>query len=297
MSLKKIFIEANNADPADFLPLFVDNEKVGIIALENREMLADYGFILEKKSNSGQECFVWQAKKTEQENSAFISEITAKMHSDGIITGWRDELYPLSKNYLSPPKALIERAAVPLFGATGFGIHLNGLVRADDEIYMWLGKRSLNKQTSPGKWDQIAAGGLPYGISAFENMQKECAEEAGISTELSRNAYSVGICNYFRRIKLGIRADQMFIYDLWLDENFVPQNIDGEVEKFELRPLRQIIEELRKNTEEIKYNSAIVIVDCALRHGIIPPEDAEYAELCAARYARNFWLKDFSVFY
>ena len=162
---------------------------------------------------------------------------------------------------------------------------------------MWLGKRSLSKPTSPGEWDQIAAGGLPYGVDPFRNMQKECAEEAGIPEELSAEAYAVGMGSYFRRLKIGIRPDQMFLYDLWLGEDFVPQNIDQEVEEFALLPLKEIIDNLRTGKSNIKYNSAIVIIDCALRHGIIPPEDPEYCELCASRMARQFWTQDFSNFY
>lgn len=44
------------------------------------------------------------------------AEATAALQEAGIITGWRNELYPVTHAFGAPPAALIERAAAPYFG-------------------------------------------------------------------------------------------------------------------------------------------------------------------------------------
>lgn len=44
------------------------------------------------------------------------AEATAALRQAGAITGWRDELYPVTHAFAAPPAALIERAAAPYFG-------------------------------------------------------------------------------------------------------------------------------------------------------------------------------------
>ena len=52
---------------------------------------------------------------------------------------------------------------------------------------MWVARRARTKATYPGKLDNMVAGGHPLGISAFDNLLKECYEEAGIPPEIARN--------------------------------------------------------------------------------------------------------------
>lgn len=44
------------------------------------------------------------------------AEATQALWHTGKITGWRDELYPVTHSFHAPPAALIERAAAPYFG-------------------------------------------------------------------------------------------------------------------------------------------------------------------------------------
>ena len=46
-------------------------------------------------------------------------------------------------------------------------------------------------------YDHIVAGGQPYGMSPFDNVIKECEEEASIPYELSKKAKSVGENNFY----------------------------------------------------------------------------------------------------
>lgn len=282
VSLLYPFQIANNAKLSDYRPLTINGEKVGLIHQHHLTTLRHYGLQLIDKADGS---LAWQAIGDCAANTTYLATITQKMATDGFITGWRNEQYAIATSAHAAPYALIERAAIPVFGSTGYGVHINGLVRKKDGIYMWIGQRSPHKQTSPNQFDQIAAGGQPYGISPFANLQKECAEEAAIPYELSATAQAVGISSYYHEVHNGIRADVMYHYDLWLPEHFTPHNTDGEVASFHLKPLTTIIDELRDTTtqQHYKYNSAIVIIDCAIRHGILTPDnEPDYLTLCHA---------------
>jgi hypothetical protein len=70
----------------------------------------------------------------------------------------------------------------------------------------------------------------------------------------------------------GIRQDTLFCYDLELPESFVPRNTDGEMEEFLLWPVSQVLNTVRE-TEMFKFNVNLTIIDFALRHGFIDPDD------------------------
>lgn len=280
MSLLQVIKNANNAKAKDYFRLSVNGRWVGFVRKENLALLNDYGCNLKLQNNF----LSWQDLGSLEKNTEFFASAVAKMAKDGVVKGVRNELYPLADGFFNPPIALIERAAIPFFGTAAYGVHLNGLVKKDNELLMWIAKRSKDKPTSPNKLDQIAAGGLPYGISPLVNMQKEAEEEAGINLELSQKIISVGSANYFRQISnKSLRADVMFLYDLWLPEEFLPVNQDGEVAEFRLMPLTKIIEELKNpdTAEPYKYNSALVMIDCAIRYGIVNNEnEPEFLEIC-----------------
>ncbi len=55
----------------------------------------------------------------------------------------------------------------------------------------------------------------------------------------------------------------------------MPANSDGEIAGFELMPLADILERIR-DTSDFKFNVNLVILDFAVRHGVLRPDDAEY---------------------
>ena len=77
----------------------------------------------------------------------------------------------------------MQRLLGPFFGFQFFGVHLNGFIKENEKYFMWVGKRS-SKGSFPNDLDQIAAGGLPYGVGIKENLIKEAFEEAGIQKKL-----------------------------------------------------------------------------------------------------------------
>ena len=170
---------------------------------------------------------------------------------------------------------LMERAAVPLFGLRAFGVHLNGYVRGPEGLSLWVARRSKDKATAPGKLDHLAAGGQPHGLGVRENLIKECAEEAGMAPDLAARAVPVGLVSYRCAREEGLRDDVLFCFDLDVPGDFVPEITDGEVESFALWPLPRVMATIR-DSEEFKFNVPLVILDFAIRHGILGPDDTDY---------------------
>ena len=50
----------------------------------------------------------------------------------------------------------------------------------------------------------------------------------------------------------------------------------GEVDSFELLPVEDAVRSLRSELYKWKPNSALVMLDFAMRHGYISPDDPEY---------------------
>ncbi len=216
-----------------------------------------------------------QKAQFERDIEAFFKRYFARKNYGG----WRNEYYPVCTHYNSEPLFLTERATLSYLGVTGYGVHINGYVKRPDGIYMWIAKRSLNKPTAPGKLDQIVAGGLPYDLSPMENVIKECEEEASIPAAIAALAMPVSCLSYAYDLAIGLRPDVMFNYDLPLPEDFVPTVNDNEVESFALRPIDDVLTQIA-DSEDFKLNSAVTIIDFAIRHGIISPETPDYVALC-----------------
>ena len=70
----------------------------------------------------------------------------------------------------------------------------------------------------------------------------------------------------------------MFVYDLEVPADFAPRNSDGEIAGFELMPLADILERIR-TTADFKFNVNLVILDFAVRHGVLRPDDPEYLDI------------------
>ena len=146
-----------------------------------------------------------------QDKSNIVAGPLRKLHDEGIITGWRNELYPVLTSFDSDPVLLMERAASVYFGIKAYGVHVNGYVeREDGGMDMWVARRSATKPTWPGKLDHIVAGGQPHGLSTVDNVIKECEEEAGISLELASQAKAVGAVSYCSMYSYGLKRDVLF---------------------------------------------------------------------------------------
>lgn len=204
-----------------------------------------------------------------------------RLKEGGVISGWRDEIYPVLTSFHEEPVLLMERAASVYFGIKAYGVHMNGYVEDQKgNKLMWVARRSKNKPTWPGKLDHIVAGGQPYGLSPMENLVKECEEEAGIDACLANQAVPVGAVSYCTEQKHGLKRDVLFCFDLRLPSDFTPVVNDGEVEEFYKMTMDEV-QSIVQRTEGDTYkdNCNLVVVDFMIRHGIITPDTPGYLDV------------------
>lgn len=214
--------------------------------------------------------------------SQAVEAVLLALKDEGLVPGWRNEAYPVGTDFHTPPLMKMERAAVPGFGVRAYGVHVNGHVETrpggNDGLQIWVGRRSRNKPTAPGKLDHLVAGGQPLGLGLMDNVVKECAEEAAIPDSLARAARPAGFVSYVMENEEGIRNDVLFVYDLAVPADFMPRNTDGEIDDFYLWPLARVIDTLASG-DDFKFNVALVVIDFLVRRGLIPPEDPDYLEI------------------
>ena len=264
----------------------VDGKVLGKVRLELAQRLDETpAFSLSQSAGSqGALSLTKEAGTTRQERTENFQSIMLQLKDEGIVSGWRDEFYPVSSGFYDEPSLLIERAAAPLFGTQQYGVHINGYVQDDStgQIKMWMARRSQMKPKYPGMLDHIVAGGQPFGLSPMENVIKECGEEASIPEELAKSAMPAGAISYEYSGKNGMTIERscLFCYDLELPKNFSPKVVDGEVDEFFLWGLDQVVASMCPDYHDpIKPNCYLVIIDFLLRRGYITPESPGYLDV------------------
>lgn len=195
----------------------------------------------------------------------------ARAMADRGLLRWRGEAFDVRATPDGPVLSQIDRGALPAFGVLAFGVHVNGLVRRNNGLHVWVARRAANKHLDPGKLDHLVAGGVPAGLTPEATVIKEAAEEAAIPEALAGSARRVAVLEYAMERPEGLRRDRLVCFDLDLPEDFSPAAADGEVESFALWPLRRAYEAVR-DTDDFKFNVSLVLIDLFLRTGLIDPE-------------------------
>lgn len=259
-------------DPDAYRPFMIDGLMVGRVAHDFARRLTDFGKVFQVAE--GAVTLTPDLADFESRSTA-VAEVLLRLSEAGDIGRWRSEDYPVVRRWGDPPLMKMDRSAVPPLGVRGYGVHLNGVVRSPDGLHMWVGRRAMTKASAPGKLDHLVAGGQPYGLGIRENMIKEGEEEANIPRDLAARLMPVGMVSYRCERPEGLRDDVLFCYDLDLPTDFVPENTDGEVDGFRLWPIERVLETIR-DTEDFKFNVSLVVLDFAVRHGLLAPDEPDY---------------------
>lgn len=277
----------NDFSVEDYLPFFVSGELIGWARKSFVDQLKPYDSVFQITQT--QFSFI-DTLKTEQLRTKAISQVIDILHKQGIIDSWVGETYAITNTFGKDPFFYMERAAVAYFGVRSYGVHVNGLVEKSDGFHIWIARRTKDKPFWPGKLDQIVAGGQPAGLSLMANVIKESAEEANIPEQLASQAKLVSEIHYLGKNTLkkspktsvnnwlGMNSDTLFNYDLWLPEEFTPENTDGEVDEFILISLEEMAY-LTETTDEFKNNCNLVNIDLLLRYDLIAENHPEYNEI------------------
>jgi 8-oxo-dGTP pyrophosphatase MutT (NUDIX family) len=264
----------NSFDPARAVPLLHGEVRLGFVRRDNAEALRRFADVFEVADAAVR----LVAPGDMASLSAAVDRVVDALVLERQIPKWRNETFDVAQRWGMPPVFRLDRGAAPFLGIRAYGVHLNGYRRDGGAVRLWIGRRAPDKRVDPDKLDSLVGGGIGNGLGAEATLVKEAEEEAGIAADLIRRAVPAGAVSYRMETPLGIRDDVLFVYDLELPADFVPDNHDGEFVDFALMPVAEVLDRIRA-TADFKFNVNLVILDFAVRHGLLPPSDPEYLDV------------------
>jgi Domain of unknown function (DUF4743) len=276
MSLLRHIRRCNAWRAERFVPLWRGEERVGLIRRDNAEALKRFAEVFAVEPDG-----VWLIAAGDFEAvSAAVDAVVERLVAEGRVAKWRNEFFAVAPRWGAPPMLKLDRGAVSFFGVRAYGVHLNGYRRDRGALDLWIGRRAPDKKVAPDKLDNLVAGGIGIDHGLEATLFKEAAEEASLPAALVARAVPVGAVAYRMETEQGLRDDVLFLYDLEVPADFAPRNSDGEIVSFALMPAASVLDRIRQ-TDDFKFNVNLVILDFALRHGILQPDDPEYLDIAS----------------
>jgi 8-oxo-dGTP pyrophosphatase MutT (NUDIX family) len=242
--------------------------------------------------------------KAEKVNSAFqkLIDLILEQNTFDIMNKRHSEPYLLpGARY---PVCRLERFTHALFGICARGSHLTAytyaepkasqssdpgfVVQGKGELKVWVAKRSEKLFTYPGKLDSTVAGGVKSSQTPTACILAEADEEASLDEAMvAARIVPVGTMTYvtshgsFKPAAQGtiaaarqpgresglISPEILYLYDLLLPPDVIPKPHDDEVEGFRLMSVPEVKAALFN--DEFKTNSAVVMIDFFVRHGVL----------------------------
>lgn len=158
---------------------------------------------------------------------------------------------------------------------------------------LWISQRSQNVGTWKGMLDSTVAGGVAADETPFDNIVREAGEEASLSEDFVRaHAKQGGVLTYMGISKgendweVGMALpDMVCVYDLELTPNMIPRPCDDEVKEFKLMSIAEAQQNMLMR--RFKPNSAVVMLDFMIRHGLITIEsEKDYVRIVQRMHRR-----------
>ncbi|GAA0742010.1 DUF4743 domain-containing protein [Ideonella azotifigens] len=206
--------------------------------------------------------------------SVVLAEVNHALRAQGLIRAWRDEPYPLldDEDRLC---ATIERASARFWGTRTFGAHCNGFVAdaTGRPAQLWIARRSFDKATDPGMLDNLIGGGVPLGQTPREALLREAWEEAGLLPAQMAVLRPGRVLALDCDLPEGRQVEWLHVYDLAMPRGLQPRNQDGEVAEFSLMSVAEAL--ARAANGEMTVDAALCTLDFALRHRLLPADQAE----------------------
>ncbi|EHR70403.1 NUDIX family protein [Burkholderiales bacterium JOSHI_001] len=248
---------------------------VGSVARAHLPALAAFSDLLAQDAKAGVQLTV-----PSTERDAAFAHMNQRLREAGLIVAWRDETYPVIAPASGELLATFERAASRFWGTLTFGAHANGYVAGPDgrPERLWVARRSWTKPTDPGALDNLVGGGVPHSQTPLEAVQREAWEEAGLTSAHLHGLRPGRVLLVQRDIPEGLQVEELHVFDLPLPADVQPRNQDGEVAELMCLPM----DEALAATNEMTVDAALATLDLALRHGLLP---ADQAVALAARCA------------
>ena len=274
MSLLRHIRRCNTWRAERFVPLWRGEQRIGLVRRDNAEALRRFGEVFAVEPDG-----VWLIAPGDLEAvSAAVDAVVERLVGEGRVAKWRNEFFAVAARWGAPALFKLDRGAVSFFGVRAYGVHLNGYRRDGGALRLWIGRRAPDKKVAPNKLDNLVAGGIGFDHGLEATLFKEAEEEASLPAAIVGRAVPVGAVCYRMETEQGLRDDVLFLYDLEVPADFAPRNADGEIVAFSLMDAAETVERVRA-TDDFKFNVNLVIIDFALRHGLVAPDDPDYLEL------------------
>jgi 8-oxo-dGTP pyrophosphatase MutT (NUDIX family) len=274
MSLLRHIRSCNAWRAERFVPLWRGKERIGLIRRDNAETLKRFADVFSVEADG-----VWLIAAGDfGAVSAAVDGVVERLVAEGRVAKWRNEFFAVAPRWGAPAMLKLDRGAVSFFGVRAYGVHLNGWRRDGGTLRLWIGRRAADKKVAPDKLDNLVAGGISHDHGLEATLVKEAAEEASLPAATVAGAVPVGAVAYRMETEQGLRDDVLFLYDLEVPPEFTPVNTDGEIVAFSLMDAAEVVERVR-GTDDFKFNVNLVIIDFALRRGLIAPSDPDYLDL------------------
>ena len=158
-----------------------------------------------------------------------LAAIAQWLHQERICVHWRDELLPVV-DADGHTLAVVERGVVRVLGLKTFAVHLVG--RSPDGGF-WIQQRAFDKATDPGRWDTMMGGQVTAGETTEGTLERETMEETGLAMadlQALERCLDIEVC---RPVDDGYMIEQIAVFRAVVPQGRMPENRDGEVERFE----------------------------------------------------------------
>ncbi|HEY5365390.1 MAG TPA: DUF4743 domain-containing protein [Casimicrobiaceae bacterium] len=258
----------------------VDGRLAGLLTRARVERLAGFPRIF-RIDGAGVSFAAGLATQTARTDA--MAEVAGALAASGELTAWRNERYAVRAAFDSPPWFFLERSCARWFGVLTWATHVNGECVGVDGRALWFARRSPDKSIDPGRFDTLVGGGIAELEAVAPAMQRESWEEAGIDARTASTARAAGHVSVTHAAEDGLQRATIFVYDLALPKDFVPDNQDGEAVEHRLLALADAAALIAatRGHDTTTLDACVVTLDYLLRQADWPVAEDERDALAA----------------
>jgi 8-oxo-dGTP pyrophosphatase MutT (NUDIX family) len=258
---------ARAGDATARLPFFIDGVVVGSVARAHLTALSAWSDLVQIDSQGV------QMRVAEVKRHGALAAINTGLREQGLLRGWRDEIFAIVDPRSGQHLARTERAAARFWGTLTSGAHATGYV-ADAQgrpTHLWIAQRAFNKSTDPGQHDNLIGGGVAHGQTPLQALLREAWEEAGLTPTQMRTTTG-RVIRTQRAVPEGWMWEDLHSFDVRLPAGLTPQNQDGEVLGFACLPVAEAL--ALAAGPSMTVDASLVTLDFVLRHALLPADVA-----------------------